>query len=324
MLSTGSTGNSLLKKYYYYPIIYKHDLEELCLLNASCFWCGAERHNETDFLGESWRIDLFQDCAKGGLPDYRENRVLCCSNCFKERYGLTCSADSEEWAEKFGYNSTRFNKRREALMKEQIEYIKEDSKLFSSQKLRRSDFDKFIKLCRKKSEEKENLMFHERRIPPLTKEQRKQVRFMLFEGEKIKHCCWCKKKRAMHNLTLEHILPLSLGGSNWIGNMLLACQDCNEFRGNIEARKYIFIAHNPDIRLLNERMDNRRNMLYYKSFWLEETKKLEKLIENSGLDNAIFLLYSPSEGAFGIKQSRAKRKEAASEVKEVLKRKTNC
>lgn len=45
-------------------------------------------------------------------------------------------------------------------------------------------------------------------------------------------CCWCGQVFPKEMLTLEHIKPKSLGGSDKIENLALACACCNQKRGN--------------------------------------------------------------------------------------------
>ncbi|MGB3207842.1 MAG: HNH endonuclease [Crinalium sp.] len=46
------------------------------------------------------------------------------------------------------------------------------------------------------------------------------------------HCCWCDKQMTKSERTIEHLVPKSLGGSNTISNLRLACFTCNNLRGN--------------------------------------------------------------------------------------------
>lgn len=45
-------------------------------------------------------------------------------------------------------------------------------------------------------------------------------------------CCWCGKTLKHNEITIEHLLPKNLGGSNAIANLLLACFACNNSRGS--------------------------------------------------------------------------------------------
>lgn len=45
-------------------------------------------------------------------------------------------------------------------------------------------------------------------------------------------CWWCGKKSPLEQLTLEHLIPKSKGGTNSQENLRLACKPCNNKRGN--------------------------------------------------------------------------------------------
>ncbi|NJP12456.1 MAG: HNH endonuclease [Leptolyngbyaceae cyanobacterium RU_5_1] len=45
-------------------------------------------------------------------------------------------------------------------------------------------------------------------------------------------CCWCKKQLKDDQMTIEHLTPQSLGGSDSIENLRIACFKCNNSRGN--------------------------------------------------------------------------------------------
>jgi 5-methylcytosine-specific restriction endonuclease McrA len=52
----------------------------------------------------------------------------------------------------------------------------------------------------------------------------------------LKHfgsCCfWCRKDLPANQLTLDHLIPKSRGGSNNFENLRLSCLSCNRDRGN--------------------------------------------------------------------------------------------
>lgn len=59
---------------------------------------------------------------------------------------------------------------------------------------------------------------------------RVQTRKALFRRES--RCCWCHRQLIMETATIEHVRPLSRGGSNDIDNLRLACEPCNKRRGS--------------------------------------------------------------------------------------------
>lgn len=44
-------------------------------------------------------------------------------------------------------------------------------------------------------------------------------------------CHWCR--RSVLRLTRDHVIPLSLGGKDKRRNIVMACQACNEVKGNM-------------------------------------------------------------------------------------------
>lgn len=72
-----------------------------------------------------------------------------------------------------------------------------------------------------------------KRFSRLTEKQRKRrIRFIrIRDGGKL--CWYCEKPFGPTRLrTVDHILPLSKGGSNKVKNLRLACYQCNKARGN--------------------------------------------------------------------------------------------
>ncbi|MEB3179990.1 MAG: HNH endonuclease [Nostocaceae cyanobacterium] len=45
-------------------------------------------------------------------------------------------------------------------------------------------------------------------------------------------CWWCRQSLSEEMLTIDHLYPSSLGGSNSMENLRLACFKCNNSRGN--------------------------------------------------------------------------------------------
>lgn len=45
------------------------------------------------------------------------------------------------------------------------------------------------------------------------------------------NCHYCFKFLTRTEGTCDHVVPKSMGGPNWLGNYVLACEDCNNLRG---------------------------------------------------------------------------------------------
>lgn len=44
-------------------------------------------------------------------------------------------------------------------------------------------------------------------------------------------CHWCNKSLTIETATIEHLIPLGMGGINNANNYALACEECNHERG---------------------------------------------------------------------------------------------
>jgi 5-methylcytosine-specific restriction endonuclease McrA len=58
-----------------------------------------------------------------------------------------------------------------------------------------------------------------------------QLKKRLFGHLTIAPCCYCRRVFFCTELTVEHLIPLCLGGTNDPSNIALACSPCNHNRG---------------------------------------------------------------------------------------------
>lgn len=58
-----------------------------------------------------------------------------------------------------------------------------------------------------------------------------KLKKQLCSGVNNAKCCYCQCVYSSLELTIEHLIPLSYGGSNDISNIALACKACNNARG---------------------------------------------------------------------------------------------
>ena len=62
--------------------------------------------------------------------------------------------------------------------------------------------------------------------------QKKKIKIRLFGGRASYPCCFCGRILVLTTATLEHVMPLSMGGGWHITNLRLSCRPCNSERGN--------------------------------------------------------------------------------------------
>lgn len=51
-------------------------------------------------------------------------------------------------------------------------------------------------------------------------------------------CFWCRSEIARHEVTAEHMVPRSQGGSSQSWNISAACQPCNLAKGTLNATRF--------------------------------------------------------------------------------------
>lgn len=68
--------------------------------------------------------------------------------------------------------------------------------------------------------------------------QKRLLKTKLAKGKLYIGCCFCKKRISFEEATLEHILPLALGGSWKLDNLALSCKSCNWDRGVADFAEY--------------------------------------------------------------------------------------
>lgn len=81
---------------------------------------------------------------------------------------------------------------------------------------------------RRRTRHKENV--RNKRMGPLRKPHYKAIiKLLLFERSK-QLCNHCKKPFCINELTIDHILPLFLGGDSNINNLQLLCEPCHRVK----------------------------------------------------------------------------------------------
>jgi 5-methylcytosine-specific restriction endonuclease McrA len=58
-----------------------------------------------------------------------------------------------------------------------------------------------------------------------------QLKKRLFGHLEEANCHYCQKTLSIKELTIEHLVPLCLNGTNDATNIALACKECNQAKG---------------------------------------------------------------------------------------------
>lgn len=113
----------------------------------------------------------------------------------------------------------------------------------------------------------------------------KKTRFEVFKRDGFQ-CAYCGKTPPAVTLEVDHIEPISKGGSDDINNLITACFDCNRGKRNIELNK-IPAKLNENLEILKEKEEQLKE---YRRF----IKKVEKRIENDiNIIDEIYSTYFP-------------------------------
>lgn len=61
--------------------------------------------------------------------------------------------------------------------------------------------------------------------------------------ERDKSCVYCNKELDIKNGTIDHVIPVSMGGKKTLSNLVLSCRACNESKGTLLPVYFIFRFH---------------------------------------------------------------------------------
>ena len=79
-------------------------------------------------------------------------------------------------------------------------------------------------------------------------------------------CCYCNRKFSKNVIiSVEHIVPRSCGGSNNLTNLIYACRECNQIRGNMSFFEFY--------EMVNSLLNNNR-VIRLKSYTREDLQKI--------------------------------------------------
>jgi hypothetical protein len=114
----------------------------------------------------------------------------------------------------------------------------------------------------------------------------KKLRFEIFKRDDFK-CIYCGKGTPDVTLEIDHILPVSKGGTNDINNLVTACFDCNRGKTNIEL-KTVTNSMQLNMEILKEREKQ------YKEYQKILKKFNDILLQQYTEINNLYSSYNPS------------------------------
>ena len=83
----------------------------------------------------------------------------------------------------------------------------------------------------------------QKNVGKLNSERVKSIKKKLFSACGSK-CYLCDKLLNMENSTIDHLIPKSLGGTNYLGNLAIACYDCNhDKKSDLDSEHLIYLCN---------------------------------------------------------------------------------
>jgi hypothetical protein len=74
----------------------------------------------------------------------------------------------------------------------------------------------------------------EKKTISISLKRRRRIKSRWFSKIKILPCVYCEETLTPETVTIDHILPVSKGGTNDLSNLQPTCEPCNRAKGNNE------------------------------------------------------------------------------------------
>lgn len=173
------------------------------------------------------------------LPD---GLNIYCLECTREKSRQWRAANHEKYLEQSRKQYNKDIEKTRAYKREEAKRNREQRKQYAA-KRRSENYEKVINIERASRERN-----REKNRP--AKNARQQIRNRIVQGKTYsisdkdlrklynQPCSFCGTKE---NLSIDHIIPLSRGGSHTVGNMMTLCRPCNSSKGNktvVEWKKF--------------------------------------------------------------------------------------
>lgn len=66
------------------------------------------------------------------------------------------------------------------------------------------------------------------------------------------HCAYCGEIITISQMQVDHIVPISRGGADEMGNMFPACRSCNHYKSTLSVENFrAALEHMPEVLMRN-------------------------------------------------------------------------
>ena len=168
------------------------------------------------------------------FPKNRDGLQSYCNECQKA-YNREYRKDNPRYAEQHNAESKRFRENHIEKIKERLSVLYRKNITFNRQRNRGA-----MKIWRSKNKEKTKMYEENRRARVLgvegngiTVEEWKTIK-----NEAGNRCSYCGKKSS--KLQMDHVVPVSKGGSHNAENITPACPSCNQSKGNRSLLRFFY------------------------------------------------------------------------------------
>ena len=77
----------------------------------------------------------------------------------------------------------------------------------------------------------------------MTSESNRRKRFSSAEREAVYkkmggHCAYCGQEITLHEMQIDHVIPIKQSGLNTMDNLLPACRSCNHYKHTLTLEKF--------------------------------------------------------------------------------------
>lgn len=178
---------------------------------------------------------LYKGICIGCEIEFTSNktRKYCSNRCYKASW-QTDNRDKN----KDEYNRKRKERRRMKEKKKTERHLWLEKFLQKAKEVHKRNLDKFAtKMLNKCDSWKNSLVSRSKKTNTECSVTIEELRNLLYENYG-QQCKYCYKRLDINNLVIDHIIPVSKGGSSNINNLQIICNTSNSMKGSLDERNF--------------------------------------------------------------------------------------